>query len=233
MRVHVGDVKLPECNIEVKLTRLILWSVGAFSTAAFFGFSGGRSVTFIAKQLSTAAPAAPPEWMGWEVGALIWTAIVTFAFYFSVPLFRNKAGRIIDAIIFCGVGYYLYRAFISLLKSDSVAHITSVVVVLSIFAAVDWYIMKFHHGADERQNFRDTFWHVDLPILIPATFLLVFVHRDPNITGLDGFVSGVIAFQFLVSNVLFVMTQEKVFRRHALRHLDIVAHTDTVTIRYH
>jgi hypothetical protein len=201
---------------------LLVFSVIGFVIILFLGF-GKHLLSRVVPYLSHTA--------GWEVGALIWTWLFILYYFLKATLTGEWIDRIILLFAVGGGTFMVVKALGTLDKPIShliFVFLASFIVMLCNAFLVWFYNRKILHIDNriqsgqiqeaeirmeilrlekERRISGTSFWWADVPMVISFAILLLYllVHRDTE--DKEVFVSGVVAFQLLISNVIFMVLE--------------------------
>lgn len=180
------------------LDYVLLWVTAAgLVVICFFGF-GKHLLTHPFPELTHAR--------GWEAGALVWT--VGFLLYY-IAKFNFDAKAQMSKVLVIGlvmVNFYLVVAAWAYMNEPTL-HIICVLLIGSSFLVVDLIMTMQHTVLKERRLSWTSLWLADVPTVLSLLVLLVFLLSHPDAEDQEVFVSGIIAFQLLVSNAIFVVLE--------------------------
>jgi formate-dependent nitrite reductase membrane component NrfD len=100
-----------------------------------------------------------------------------------------------------------------------IAHVLSVTGIGTFLMLTDRMLSKYHRNKQDRRAFRDSYLLAGVPMVIAYGVLDAYlvsdllVHRiilHTDVEKPEGFLSGAISFQLLISNVIFVLIQKGV-----------------------
>lgn len=174
-------------------------------------------------------------WKNWEVGALGYTLIYTIILY--IQGFRKKYFK--DVVGDMGVLLGLSIAglvFVFLLSGNEFFHIFTfsfdrrlsmvfLLITTILFVALDFILFRalvHTHPTVSRAYFLSLKFS-DIPILIAFSFLAIyaFILGEAEIDSehMDSFFSGTIAFQMMLSNIIWTLTDDVFLEQSHINHL--------------
>lgn len=176
---------------------LLVVTVAGFIVIFFFGF-GKHLLNHPYPSLTHAE--------GWEVGAIIWTAI--FLLYYAVK-FRISNRPYLDKVVLLGGALCVYPMLRAALESmrNPIKHVFWVWLIGLFLFVIDWLIVKYHPDDEERKRAKASLSGADTPMVITFLVLIGYLWRHPDTENPDVFVSGVVACQLLISNAIFVVME--------------------------
>ena len=145
----------------------------------------------------------------WETGALIWTGICWLVYCFKLqtklPAWLQNGVLLVFA---AAGGYCGYRALTALTEplAEPLAHVWWVWAISGVLLATDLFLFKFHKEPASQSSFLRSAMIADLPIVIGFFVLIVYVLKYPDAEDPKAFLSGAISLQFIVTNVIFVVS---------------------------
>jgi cation transport ATPase len=165
------------------------------------------------------------HWESWELGALLWTVLFILYYFATLKLVnKNKTDKVIIVFLFL-VFILTGSAWASLLYWHSwhnqfsvYIHVFSVTGIGTFLMLIDRLVSKYHHNAQDKKAFRESFLLAGVPTVIAYAALDLYLitdglvwhrwilHTPPE--NQEVFLSGAISFQLLVSNVIFVLIQK-------------------------
>jgi len=166
-------------------------------------------------------------WEVWELAGLAWSILIVFYYFIDYEL----AGRsdldkttLFILCFFCasmpGVGiYYLLRDYQPLVP------IALGVALNLVYCGLDLFLAVHHPKSEKRQSYHASFLIADMPMVIASFVFFVWLlyHFEGEWVA---FASGLVAFQLLTCNWIFLVTQSGLMRTMASATGSAVAQGD-------
>ncbi len=150
----------------------------------------------------------------WEVGALLWTLLFVIYYGSTFPFTQNeRVDRFLGFLVYFVLPGAIIASFLFLLlwRIHSL-HVMFVVFTVTVLMVIDFTFSMYHTG-EKKKQFQESVLLADLPVVI-AFVILIFYHLlHQHAKGLEVFFGGVISFQLLASNVIFVLIQAGMIKR--------------------
>lgn len=188
---------------------LLLISVAGLVIILFFGFG---------KHLLSHRFFKFNHVQGWEAGALSWTGL--FLLYYLAKLIKPSGDHATSAgtrdlaidkslvSIFSVAGALLiWRAWNSM--NNPLLHMVYVLLISLCLFGIDFRLSRVYPESTEKTIFR----LVDAPMIVAFCVLIAYLWVHPDTEHPEAFVSGVVAFELLISNVIFVVTEYEILKR--------------------
>jgi hypothetical protein len=141
---------------------------------------------------------------GWELGAIVWTAFFLIYYWIKLPakkmMHLKVAGPVVGAsLVLCWLAFEIILK--RLWGGNPIFHIAVVMIIGGSLLVLDlWLGMK------------KTAWMADFPMLVGFGILSLFLLSHASDTGVNKqelgvLVPGAIAFELIVSNILFFVVE--------------------------
>jgi hypothetical protein len=181
---------------------LLIVTVAGFVVILFFGF-GKHLLTHRWYYLTHA--------QGWEAGAIGWTGLFLVYYLFKVKDTKYPNVNRAIIILIAGFGYPLVEGLKNSMQKP-IEHVAYVLAIGACFLVIDLLVVIFHHVDDEKNRSLASLVGADIPMLVAFTVLLLYLWVHGDAEEREVFVSGVVAFQLLFSNAVFVVTEFALLR---------------------
>src|SRR5258708_1250189 len=168
------------------------------------------------------APRDINHWESWELGALSWSLLFGFYYYFTFPFTgKNGSDRLLAGMLPLFTFGLCAFAVGCLLAGFSLLHFLAVLAIGIFFGLVDLYLWWKHTVENHKKSSLESLCVADAPMVIALLFLLIFrwQHSHLDVPGtqhgkeMEAFLGGAISFQLIVSNIIFVVIQLGLFRK--------------------
>jgi hypothetical protein len=176
---------------------LVVSVIGAI-IIMFFGFFGKHLLSYRLFFLTRA--------QGWEAGAIIWTFVFIGYYYFKVDLTRSGWDKLIFPLFPVAGIVSLGLAFWFMFK-DPATHVICIFVSGLCLLLIDLVICKKHPHRREKELSKRSLIAADIPTVGAFLVLILYLCFDGGADKKDVFVSGVVAYQVLVSNAVFIVME--------------------------
>jgi hypothetical protein len=151
---------------------------------------------------------------GWEVSALVWTII--FVVYYIVK-FQTVENSTLNKFVALGAAFLslslFFFAFQSLNAHRPIVHVLCVCGIGVALLSCDWFMARKHKDESQRAAFARNCLIADAPPLVGFLVLLAYIGQHPDAESPEVFISGIIAAQLWISNVIFVVSESEILLR--------------------
>lgn len=148
-------------------------------------------------------------WEIWEAGSLSWTTlfIIVFYFFFLGSMHDDRAERLVRGFSVVTMLLLIVVAVCIFVRSWAMppfVHSGCVLAIIIFLSVTDLLIAKLNADANQRRNFMESVIFGDIPVVVAMAIVAAYhwTHAD-----IQPFFSGAITFQFMLSNVVFVLVQ--------------------------
>lgn len=153
-------------------------------------------------------------WEVWELGAILWSMI--FAIYYVVD-YSMDGSQGFDKAVLCilllasaiipgAAIYFLIGRYRPLIP------VALAVALNLIYFGLDLVLATYHSSEDKRRAYRESFFLADAPIVVSNLVFFVWLLYHLHMPEWIAFASGLVAFQLLSCNCIFVITQAGLIR---------------------
>src|ERR1700749_1418210 len=152
-------------------------------------------------------------WQVWDVAAALWS--LSFFFYYFIE-FTSTRSQWLDKtllliLILSSVGVPAAIFYFLLWVYNPVGAIYSTIGLNFVYLFIDGVLAFRPPGLDRQRSYQEAFWLADAPIVLSNLAFVVWLqfHQEPNWAV---FASGMVGFQLLSCNIIFVITQTGIVR---------------------
>jgi len=166
----------------------------------------------------------------WELIAIVWSICFSYYYLINFNLFKTNdyynnnpkklttdikrsTAILIFLVIIC-VGIPGISIYCLIYLKDSWSHLLWAAALSIVFYFLDFYLSYKHASETERKEYRIIHWLANVPVVFTYIIFFSWISFQDNCpSGWEQFASGIVATQFIIINIIFIVTQFGVITR--------------------
>jgi hypothetical protein len=169
-------------------------------------------------------------WEVWELGAVLWSLGFSLYYLYDYKMVGEQGldKAVIVLMVFASAAIPAATIWYLLWDYRPLVPIALVLVLNLVYFAVDYFLSVTHSDAEKQRCHKESFWLADIPIVIANALFFEWLLRNLHRPDWIAFAGGLVAFQLITCNCIFVVTQSGINRHVWSRTEQPTAPTRTV-----
>jgi hypothetical protein len=153
-------------------------------------------------------------WEVWELGAVLWSLFFCFYYIYDYKMVGEQGIDKFVILLMVSASGVIPALTIWYLLADyrPLVPIALVLVLNLVYFAVDYFLSVTHSDDEKQRCYKESFWLADIPIVIANALFFEWLLRNLHRPDWIAFAGGLVAFQLITCNCIFVVTQSGINR---------------------